>query len=73
MEAMDFFLTVLGNAILRWLLFFLTSLSVLLYFYVQNIHIHKINKEVSVENKSLSSEDKMTLNWQLYRGFDTFD
>lgn len=70
---MDLFLTILGNAIPCWLLFFLTSLSVLLYFYVQNIHIYKINKEVSVENKLLLSEDKKTLNWQLYRGFDTFD
>lgn len=52
---------------------FLIPLSVLLYFYVYKLYIYKINKEVSVENKSLLREGKMTLNWQLYRRYDAFD
>lgn len=51
----------------------ISPLFVLLYFYVYKLYIYKINKEVSVENKSLLREGKMTLNWQLYRRYDAFD
>lgn len=60
------------NIVLAALLF-LFPLLVLLYFYIYKLYIYKINKEVSVENKSLLREGKMTLNWQLYRRCDAFD
>lgn len=73
MEAADSFLTITSNAILRWLLCFSSfPICSAIFLYIK-ICIYEINKEVSVENKSLLREGKMTLNWQLYRRYDAFD
>lgn len=70
---MDFFLTILSNAILCWLLCFSHFPICSAIFLNIKKYIYKINKEVSVENKSLLREGKMTLDWQLYRRYDAFD
>lgn len=44
-----------------------------IFIYIYKLYIYKINKEVSVGNKSSLREGKMTLNWQLYRRYDAFD